>query len=402
MAQFDSNLTPLDIPNGILVPPESLEKLALTRKKLNLVKRGLLQDVDLFASFPAELMDKMVRLFDEVLLAKDETLFEEGALENQMYIILTGHVIIFKQKKPIAICGPGEYIGEMSLIESSVRSGSARAKTDVLLLEVKEEHFRQYLLTDTNAVLSLMKTLSRRLREAMQDMAGEMQKLNNFTHDMRNCLVPLGIPEMLLDEVQDLMKGTGAGHQPRAGMEKVGRSYEAMVKVRNNLTTLMDQSLACAKKQKSEYIRAMDNLAPLVKETLEEISCHKVLKEKNLKIKLDGEIMDCPFNQLDIKRVLQNLVINAGHASSPGQTIEVLLQTIEGANQVAVKDDGKGVPPEVKPYLLKETYTSRSDGNGFGLMSCKEIIEEYHHGFIWFDSEEGQGATFHFTLPLKD
>jgi signal transduction histidine kinase len=47
---------------------------------------------------------------------------------------------------------------------------------------------------------------------------------------------------------------------------------------------------------------------------------------------------------------------------------------------------------------LKETYTTKPDGNGFGLMSCKEIIEDLHQGKIFFESEEGKGTTFHFTI----
>ena len=52
--------------------------------------------------------------------------------------------------------------------------------------------------------------------------------------------------------------------------------------------------------------------------------------------------------------------------------------------------------------ILNENYTSKPDGNGFGLMSCKEIVQELHSGKIGFESELGKGTTFYFTLPLVE
>ena len=68
------------------------------------------------------------------------------------------------------------------------------------------------------------------------------------------------------------------------------------------------------------------------------------------------------------------------------------------ANSSCVKDYGNGIPEDIKSLLLKESITTKPDGYGFGLMSCREIIEDRHNGKIYFDSEEGKGAEFHFTL----
>ncbi len=135
-------------------------------------------------------------------------------------------------------------------------------------------------------------------------------------------------------------------------------------------------------------------------ETIDEISCHKNLREKNLIIKQNSTKMkDGFFNSLDIKRVLQNLIINAGYVTEKKGTIEVLLDELGSFNQISVKDYGGGIPEDIQKILLKENYTSKADGNGFGLMSCREIIEDFHRGKIWFDSEEGKGTTFHITIP---
>lgn len=381
------------------ISTEVLEQFGFARETLNQLKSDLLRQVDLFQFFSEDTLGEMVHDFDEQFIKEDEVLFNEGDKAGKMFIILKGELGIFKLKKRIAIRRSGEYIGEMALIESKDRSGTARALADTMLLGVEEKFFKKYLLSESGAVAAMMKTLSHRIRDDMEEMANEMLKLNTFTHDMRNCLVPLGKLEFLLDELNETLRGTKEHHKPRMGWEMVQSCYEVMANVRNNLITLIDQSLACAKKIKSEYIKEKGPLVPLLTETVNEISCYKHLKTKDIQIRSAGEIKDCLFNSLDIKRVLQNLLINASHVTDEGGVIEVLVQDLGEEVQVTVKDYGTGIPDDIRPHLLREPFTSRPDGNGFGLMSCKELIEKYHQGRIWFDSIWGEGASFHFTLP---
>jgi len=70
-----------------------------------------------------------------------------------------------------------------------------------------------------------------------------------------------------------------------------------------------------------------------------------------------------------------------------------------GFLKVSVIDKGAGIPEDVQGYLFKDTLTTKKDGNGLGLLSCKSIIEENHQGKLWFETESGKGTTFHFTLP---
>ena len=104
-------------------------------------------------------------------------------------------------------------------------------------------------------------------------------------------------------------------------------------------------------------------------------------------------------NVLDLKRVVQNLIINAGYASEKGGKINVYFEGEEDGVKISVVDYGSGIPDDVQPLLLKEKYTSKPDGNGFGLLSCREIVEDYHDGKFGFHSEFGKGATFFFKVP---
>ena len=96
---------------------------------------------------------------------------------------------------------------------------------------------------------------------------------------------------------------------------------------------------------------------------------------------------------------MQNLIINAGHVTIKGGDIEITVEDTGECIQVSVKDYGCGVSPDIKPLLFNQSYTSKPDGYGLGLMSCKEIIVDFHAGRIWFESEKGEGSTFIFALP---
>jgi len=370
-------------------------------EKIELLKREFLRKIDLFGVLPSDIVELIAQNSADVCLKKDQVLFKEGYLEKKMYIIMSGCILICKgitAKKRIAVLGAGEYLGEMALVDSQPRSASAVALSEALLMEISEKIFKEHIATNPDALMEMMKVSTLRIRNDLDMMANDMQKISNFTNDMRNCLVPLGIAEILLTDICNSLRGTEEYHKARSGWEKVKKSFDTMLSVKNNVVTLVDQSLACVKKAKTEYHRAELDFLPLIEETVEELACHKFLKGKNIKIHIDGKPRKGFFNYLDIKRVLQNLIINAGYVTKKDGQIDIHVKEKDDTTLISVKDYGNGIPEDIKSLLLKESVTTKPDGYGFGLMSCREIIEDRHQGKIYFDSEEGQGAEFHFTL----
>ncbi|MDH3256185.1 MAG: ATP-binding protein [Nitrospinota bacterium] len=385
-------------------PPKSIsDNVPVHEKQLAIMKLELLKKISFFKCLSPEVMQNIIAESKDIFLNDQEILFYEGSDNCNLYVILSGSILIAKgpnYTKHVTILSEGECLGEISLIDQRPRSASAIALGDTLVVEFNEEIFHKFIFPNTEALLEMMKVCSSRLRNDLERMSSEIQQVSNFTHDMRNCLVPLGTAEVFLDQALKILCGTEDNHQKRTGWDKVQKGYNTMLSVRNNMITMIDQSLATVKKVQSKYIKGDFDILGLINETVDEINCHKDLQGKPIYIKSGAKNSMVHINYLDIKRVLQNLILNSGYATAKGGAINIYIKDIHDLVEVSVEDQGTGIPEDVKTLLLKENYTSKPDGNGFGLMSCTEIIRELHNGKIGFESELGKGTTFYFTLPV--
>lgn len=111
-------------------------------------------------------------------------------------------------------------------------------------------------------------------------------------------------------------------------------------------------------------------------------------------------------DQAMISTVLRNLVSNALKFTHPGGGITIAGIENPDEFEVLISDNGIGIPKSALADIFKldSDYTSlgtqNEKGTGLGLILCKEFIGK-HGGRIWVESEEGEGSTFHFTLPKK-
>jgi two-component system NtrC family sensor kinase len=104
-------------------------------------------------------------------------------------------------------------------------------------------------------------------------------------------------------------------------------------------------------------------------------------------------------NQLEL--ALINLVVNAVHAmGEKGGTLTVSTRRRGEDVEIAVADEGPGIPERIRGNLFEPFVTTKPEGKGTGLgLSTVLMIVERHNGRVEFDSVEGQGTTFRVTLP---
>jgi two-component system, LuxR family, sensor kinase FixL len=120
------------------------------------------------------------------------------------------------------------------------------------------------------------------------------------------------------------------------------------------------------------------------------------------------ESFDLPLvqaNRTHVQRTLTNLLHNGiqamQQAKVPLPAITVTVRTIKDKSvaQVTIQDNGPGVNNDVIQHLFEPFFTTKPGGIGMGLAISRSLIE-LNGGQLWFDPEEGPGATFHLTLPF--
>lgn len=108
----------------------------------------------------------------------------------------------------------------------------------------------------------------------------------------------------------------------------------------------------------------------------------------------------------ELRLLFQNLIDNAIKFQPEGQQPKIVIdaQKKDDTWHFTFQDNGIGINPQHFGRLFQvfQRLNNRQDfdGTGIGLAHCKKIID-VHKGYIWIESTEGKGATFHFTIPIS-
>ncbi|MEQ8985427.1 MAG: ATP-binding protein, partial [Deltaproteobacteria bacterium] len=104
-----------------------------------------------------------------------------------------------------------------------------------------------------------------------------------------------------------------------------------------------------------------------------------------------------------LRQVLINLIKNAADAlEGSGGKIEVGVAERGDRALLVVRDNGRGMPPDVQAKVFEPFFTTKGErGLGLGLDISKKIVEA-HGGTMTLTSEVGAGTTFRIELPLDD
>ncbi len=410
--------------------PAELERLLAT------------QDVsaDMFASAPdAYFLDLLASIERKVLntlmteeqYAPGEVLFKEGDAGDAMYLLRSGRAAVvkgeFEQPIILGYRGPGEIVGEMALLEQRPRSASIIAVDNVRALKIKREHFQELLSYKPEISLSVMATLSARLRAAdnardenvqtgrqltreVSTLKSEKQQLleaqqlreetgNFIIHDLRN---PLGIingviqvlemvlPEEVLDENHELLDAgkAAAGHMHRL------------------VESLLDVSKMEA--GEDQITPAPTDLRRLIAKAIQRVTPEMTLSSITLTTEIDGALpQQVMIDGEKIDRVLTNLLDNAIKYTPTKGQIQVIAERRGDQLAICVDDSGPGIPPEERERIFErfaqvKGRRARRRGFGLGLTFCQLAVEG-HGGRIWVEpGADDVGSRFIFTLPLVE
>jgi signal transduction histidine kinase len=163
---------------------------------------SFLRQVALFANLSEADINQICQDVELRQLAQGETLFSEGSIGQDAYIIKEGQIEIYKtveaKRVRLAVRGPGEVIGEMALLEASPRSASGQALENSLVVVISHTQLDSLLNRSPTASRSMLATITRRLRdnELLLRQSEKMAQLGTLmagiAHELNNPAAAVG------------------------------------------------------------------------------------------------------------------------------------------------------------------------------------------------------------------
>lgn len=135
-----------------------------------------LADIGLFGGLSKETLEILAAALPSRRIEAGEKVVEEGDLSTQMFVVIAGELEVIKKGESggdvrVAVLGPGDWFGEMSIIDVQPRSASVRAVAPTLVVSVTAEHvdtllYRRDVKDYALFIMNIARELSRRLRVA--------------------------------------------------------------------------------------------------------------------------------------------------------------------------------------------------------------------------------------------
>jgi two-component system sensor kinase FixL len=157
--------------------------------------------------------------------------------------------------------------------------------------------------------------------------------------------------------------------------------------------------------KKEQVTRRRINLNDVVTNVVRIIGSDALLRGCVLKTSLEAALPMVEADPVQIQQVLINLIVNAFDAmcDTPVSKREVEIMTQrngDGSVCISVRDYGVGISEEMRNRIFEQFFTTKPEGLGMGLAIVRSIVEA-HAGTIEAENAEGEGARFHFTLPVS-
>jgi CRP/FNR family cyclic AMP-dependent transcriptional regulator len=125
-----------------------------------------LAHVRLFSALNKKELTLVGRASDEVRVPSGKVLVEEGAAGHEFFLILDGQAVVRRGGRRVAMLGPGQYFGEMALLDRGPRTATVVADTDMNLLVLGQREFSGLLDQVPALSYKLLTAMAARLREA--------------------------------------------------------------------------------------------------------------------------------------------------------------------------------------------------------------------------------------------
>jgi signal transduction histidine kinase len=395
-----------------------------------------------FAASGAMMIWALVALFGSLIFSEARTgmvwlglfalLTVVSALLDPLFSQLPGAPLLRAHPVPvlafnlITVCGVAFGLS-IALMASRLR---ATSRLEVALHEI---HDLNEQLADTvrkrEQDLHEVQTLEASLRQRGQELSDSLERLQATQRELvqrekmaslgslvagvaHEVNTPLGVAvtaTSLVQEAVDAIQRQVDQNQLKRSVliERLGEAKEALRMLETNIqrgAELIRQFKTVAVDQSGGAIRSFE-VGAYVREVLASLA--PILHSRPIEVTVEQSgPVHVTTRAGSLAQVVTNFVTNAlTHAFEPTQPGTLVLEVGQSQEQatLVVRDDGRGMPPEVAARAFDPFYTTRggAGGSGLGLFIVHNLVHEGLGGSVLLESELGRGTTFRVKFPLR-
>ncbi|MEP7287545.1 MAG: ATP-binding protein [Chloroflexota bacterium] len=393
-------------------------------------------------AFPTLGQDELKHLAGLARIATYPTetiLCHEGAYEHTFYLISEGGVVITKRLDEhddlvLRVGGPGEFFGEMAIIQDAPRSATVATTMETTVLEIDKSAMEKAITENATLALTMVRTTFDRLRQ-------------NDIMTIRELRQAFETLERLDKAKLDFI--AVAAHELRTPLT-IMRGYASMLladpAIRDNpVLQEITQGVSSGSQRLHEIVNNMLDVQRIDMDTLEAaaipvsltvalrgiiVDFRAAVAERHLNMEVNfGENELYPTIEADpglVSKALYHLVMNAIKFTPDGGTIKIDCVYEESMEypelgtvaHLTIADTGIGIAPEHQKLVFEKFYrlgevalhssgktAFKAGGPGLGLAIARGAVNA-HGGRIWLESpahdeELMPGSTFHVLLPVQ-
>src|SRR4051794_27218867 len=211
---------------------------------------------------------------------------------------------------------------------------------------------------------------------------------------------------------------------PLAGIEVMAGILKRQLLESQDAQTIMADIIKEAKMANAIVLEVLEFVRPIrlqveniavsdvVRDAISMAETHAPKGRVQVRVSLPEDLPPIQGDPHQLRQIFTNLVTNAFEAMTTGGEVEIVAAALAGEEpaagvdnagpmvQIAVTDNGPGVPPEVMDRIFSPFFTTKPQGSGLGLAIVRKIVDA-HDGRIDVGTRPGGGTLFRVTLPVK-
>lgn len=363
--------------------PELLSRI-LGQKDSKIIEITQINNIQYRSSFSLILDDNFSPLWILNLPYYDDDNLNSYELDS--FLIILGEVYFFLLILSIIISYfVSQYmtkaISEIALKMKQTRLDKRNSK---IKIKARSKEVNSLVESYNNMVEMLDKNVQELSKSNKEQAWREMAK--QVAHEIKNPLTPmkLSVQSFERDFIND-----------KKNKEKVEDFTQTIIQQIDTMSSIASafSNFAEMPTQQGEKL----NIVKAVRLSLE------IFKEKHIVFESDTDRLVIDIDRPQIVRIMTNLIKNAMQACENNKSplIKVSIKKMSKTVRITVKDNGSGIPLNIRKNIFEPNFTTKSGGMGLGLGMVKNLVNSYG-GKIDFESKINKGTIFKITFPIPN